>query len=121
MQTQSDFKKLLRLNKLVPFEDLHPTHQEWLNLKELQDEYKNLNPEFPEKFVIKHWQKVADYLNSMDTWMSYREDLDLWSHFPSYKGDYCHRKINEGYTEIKLEQFENFVKQYPDGHDDYLN
>ena len=118
MKTVQEFKKLLRLNKLVSFEELDLKSKQFLEQMGYTTEYQNLikKQELPSKIAIKHYKKVAQYLNTLSPLGNYSEDLTLWSHFPKIPGSgHCSREIQKGYTEISMEMFENFIKKYPNG------
>lgn len=73
----------------------------------------------PSKWCIKQHHEVAMYMNMLEGWSGWSEDLELFSHFPKANksgsteddGDnkYCHREIRPGYTEITLGQFREHV------------
>ena len=61
MKTVQEFKKLLRLNKLVIFEELYFESQQFLDQMGYTTEYQNLikKQELPSKIVIKHYKKSS--------------------------------------------------------------
>ena len=69
----------------------------------------------PEKWCIKHYKEVADYIIKLEghNYGNYVEDLKLYSHFPPQpigaNRGYCYDYILKNYTEITFEQFKKYV------------
>ena len=110
----TNFKKLLRLNRLVPFEELSQEHQEILKDSNLKEEYdKTKFWTLPSEWKIKVTKEAVD-------------DLSKWrdaGYVGSGINGYCLKKegFNLGYwvdeiqgssynlPEITLEQFKKYV------------
>ena len=114
MKTPQDFKKLLKINTLVSFEELKPNDQAWLDSKDLRDSYLEASKVFPDKIAVVHTREVANYLNKTH-YGGYSEDLDLRSHFPRVLGRYCHTMVQDDYVLVDIEVFRKYVEQCPNG------
>ena len=115
----TNFKKLLRLNRLVPFEELSREHRKILIDSNLTDEYSKL--EFwtlPEKWAIKNSENHPEIV----TWFNrpgnsamppYISKNGIWMHYPAFKkfGNFATSSLikKEDYIEITLEQFKKYV------------
>ena len=110
MQTDKEFKKLLRLNRLPEFEEL--TLEQQAQIVKFKKNYDKII-DLPKQFCVVHTQEVASYLNKIYISGGYVKDLTLYSHFPGC-GDWkqhCHKSIQSGYTKISIEQFRKYVQK----------